>query len=115
MPADADGEVRRTHAAARLVAQEALHDPVLERVEGDDGEPAARSEHPHRIRKRRLERAELVVHGNPQSLEDALGRMAVPEARRVGMAPLITSTSSPVRVIACFLRVRPIARAIWVA
>ena len=115
MTADADGEVRRTHAAARLVAHEPLHDPVLERVEGDDGEPAARSKHPHRIRKRRLERAELVVHGDPQSLEDTPGGMAVPEPAGVGMAPLITSTSSPVRVIACFLRVRPIARAICVA
>src|SRR4029078_3314105 len=37
---DADREGGRAGAAALPLAQEPLHDPVLERVEGDDGEPA---------------------------------------------------------------------------
>ena len=64
------------------VAQEALHDPVLERVERDHREPAARAQDLERRRQRALERAELVVDLDPQRLEDALGRMALAEARR---------------------------------
>ena len=45
-------------------------------------EPAARTQHLERRRQRALERAELVVDLDPQRLEDALGRMALAEARR---------------------------------
>ena len=40
-PAPADRQVGRADAAARAVGEEALDAPVLERVEGDRGEPAA--------------------------------------------------------------------------
>ena len=40
MPAHADGEVRRARTALLRVAEELLHDPVLERVERDDAEAA---------------------------------------------------------------------------
>src|SRR5207245_6714995 len=63
-------------------AHELLHDPVLERVEADDRPPPPGAEQLECRRKRRLERAELVVHGDPERLEDAPGRMAVAEARR---------------------------------
>ncbi len=65
-----------------LRTEEALDDPVLERVEADHGEPAAGPQHLERRGQRGLERAELVVDGDPQRLEDALRRMAVAEARR---------------------------------
>ena len=71
------------HVQPRLLgAQEALDDPVLERVEADHGEPAAGPQHLERVGQRGLERAELVVDGDPQRLEDALGGMAVAEAGR---------------------------------
>ena len=60
MAADADGEVGRAGAAALALAEEPLHDPVLERVEGDDREPAARPQHLERRRERACERVELV-------------------------------------------------------
>ena len=94
--ADADREVRRADAPARALGEEALHAPVLERVEGDRGEPAAGAQQIPGRRQRALERAELVVHGDPDRLEHALGGM--PARRSCGGAPapprLIASTSS---------------------
>src|SRR5207249_5976096 len=80
--ADADGEVRRADAAALELLEEALHDPVLERMEGDHRETPAGSQHLECGRQRFLELAELVVDGDAKSLEHALGRMAVAESRR---------------------------------
>ena len=82
LAADADREVGRARASLRLLRDEALHDPVLERVERDHREPAARPQHLERRGKRRLEGAELVVHGDAQGLEDALRRMPFAEPRR---------------------------------
>ena len=82
--ADADREVGRARAAALLLAQELLDDPVLERVERDHREPAARPEHLERRGQRRRERAELVVHRDPQRLEDALRGMPLAEPRGRG-------------------------------
>src|SRR3954447_2830910 len=82
VPARADREVRRADAPALLVAQEPLHDPVLERVERDHREAAARPKHLERRRERGLERAELVVDRDAQRLEDPLRRMAFAEPRR---------------------------------
>src|SRR4051812_40558268 len=82
--ADADREVRRAGAAAFLVAQELLDDPVLERVERNHGEASARTEHFERSRERSLERTELVVHRDAKRLEDALRRMAFAEPGRRG-------------------------------
>src|SRR6478672_5127725 len=62
--ADADGEVGRARAAAFPLAHEALHYPVFERVERDDGEAAPRPEHLERGRERALERVELAVDGD---------------------------------------------------
>ena len=76
----ADRELRRAGAAAGLGAEVLLDDPVLERVEADDGDAASGPEHPHRRRERCFERAELVVDRDPQRLEDTLGGMAVAEA-----------------------------------
>ena len=45
LPAHADREVRRAGAAVRLGPEEPLDDPVLERVEADHGDPAARRKH----------------------------------------------------------------------
>src|SRR3954452_20109550 len=70
VPADADREVGRAGTALLARAQEALHDPVLERVEADHGEAAAGAQHLERLGQRGFERAELVVHGDPQRLED---------------------------------------------
>src|ERR1051325_3119902 len=80
--AHADREVGRARAPALLGAEEPLRDPVFERVEADHGEPSPRPQQLQRGGQRGLERAELVVHGDPQSLEDAPCRMAVTEARR---------------------------------
>ena len=84
MAADANGQVWRTRAAVLLRAQEALDDPVLERVEADHREPSSRPQQVEGRGERRLDRAELVVDGDPQRLEDALRRVAVAEARRRG-------------------------------
>src|SRR5262245_16652842 len=81
-PADADREVRRADAAALESLEEALDDPVLERVERDDGNAPAWPQHLERGRKRLLELAQLVVDGDPERLEGALRRMAVPEPGR---------------------------------
>ena len=80
--AGAAREVGRAGAAVLAVAQEALDDPVLERVERDHREAAVRTQHLERGRERALERAELVVDLDPQRLEDALGRVALAEAGR---------------------------------
>src|SRR6266540_4447439 len=84
MAADADRELGRAHAPPLLVAKEPLDDAILERVEADHREPAARAQHLERGRQRLLERAELVVDSDPKRLEHALRRMALAEARRRG-------------------------------
>src|SRR5581483_11660975 len=81
-PARAERELRRARAAVLLSAQEALDDPVLERVERDDGEAALRTEDLDRRRQRALERSELVVHLDAERLEHALRRVPVAEPRR---------------------------------
>src|SRR4029077_1941551 len=60
----ADGQIGRADTAARTLAQEALHAPLLERVEGDAGEHAARAQQPPRERQRAVELSELVVDGD---------------------------------------------------
>src|SRR6202022_2476587 len=47
VPADAGGEVGRTNAIARLAGHELLRGPILERVERDDREATAGTEHAH--------------------------------------------------------------------
>ena len=47
-------------------------------------EPAARAQHLPGRGQRAVERAELVVHGDADRLEDALGGMAAAEAARGG-------------------------------
>src|SRR5207247_1904728 len=49
--------------------------------EADRREPPARPQQLERRRQRRLERAELVVDGDPQGLKDPLRRMPVAEPR----------------------------------
>lgn len=61
MMADADGEFRRADAAARELPHRLLRDAVLERVERDDREPAARPQMVHGRAQRLREDAELVV------------------------------------------------------
>ena len=92
---------------------ELLHDPVLERVEADHGEPPTGPQHRDRSGQRRLELAELVVDGDPERLEDALGGMTLAEpGRRRDRQVLITSTRSPVRKNGRSARRRTMARAI---
>src|SRR5690242_2373372 len=57
----------------RAVADEALDDAILERMEGHDDEPAARLQHPFRRDQRARELAELVVDVDAQRLERAGG------------------------------------------
>ena len=59
----------RRRAAAR--AQESLDPAVLERMEGDDGEPAARRQQPLGGGQAAVELAELVVDRDAQRLEGA--------------------------------------------
>src|SRR5919106_2155650 len=53
-------------------------------MEADDCQPAARAQHGERGGQRLLERGELVVDGDSESLEDALRRVSVSEATRGG-------------------------------
>src|SRR5438093_6923534 len=81
VPADAGGEVGRTDAVARFARHELLHDAVLERVEGDDREPATGSKDPERGREAFLDVLELVVDGDAQGLEHARRRVDASAAR----------------------------------
>ena len=82
--AAAHGQVGRADAAARAVGEEALHAPVLERVERDRGEPAADAQQVPRARERGVELAELVVDRDADGLEGALRRVPAGEAGRRG-------------------------------
>ena len=90
-----------------LPPEEALDDPVLERLEADDGDPPSGTKRLERRREGGLERFELVVDGDAQRLEDPPRRMTL------GIAALIVSTSSPVRSKGCSRLRRTIALAIW--
>src|SRR5438093_6681585 len=81
VPADAGGEVGRTDAVARFARHELLHDAILERVEGDDREPATGSKDPERGREAFLDVHELVVDGDAQGLEHARRRVDASAAR----------------------------------
>src|SRR5579875_3952084 len=74
-PADAHGKLGRTDAAPRALDEEALDDPVLERVERDRRQTTAGREQLPRLRQRRGELRELAVHGNAERLECPLGGM----------------------------------------
>ena len=66
------GGVRSTRAHGEGL----LDDPVLERVEGDDGDPPAHGEGVDRGGQRALEDAELVVDLDAQRLEGPLRRVS---------------------------------------
>ena len=83
-PAAADGQVGRADAAARAVGEEALDAAVLERVEGDRGQPALGAQELPRQRQRGVELLELAVDRDADRLEGALGRVAAAEARGRG-------------------------------
>src|SRR5262249_23927603 len=84
MATDADREVGRAGTAARLLPEPMLDDAVLQRVEADHGETTTRPEHLDGRRERVFERVQLLVHGDPQGLENALGRVALTEPGRRG-------------------------------
>ena len=81
--AHADRELGGTDAAASLGGEEALDDPVLERVVAEDDEAAARPEQVEGGGEALLERVELLVDGDPQRLEDAGRRMGPARLARV--------------------------------
>src|SRR5690606_32819771 len=66
---------RVARIAARRTREIALDDAVLERMEADDREPAAGREELLGLLERGLERFELPIHGDPDRLRDAGGRM----------------------------------------
>ena len=75
--ADADRQLRRADTAARHLLERLLRDAVLQRVEGDDCNAAARLQVMHRRTECLLEDTELVIDLDADGLEDALRRMAV--------------------------------------
>src|SRR3989442_9355126 len=78
VPADAGGEVGRTNAVARFAREELFDDPILERVKGDDRDPASGAEDAHRAFERHREVRELVIHRDAERLEDPRGRIDAP-------------------------------------
>ena len=68
-------QMPRLRLLAGAVGDEALDDAVLERMEGDDGEPAAGLQRPLGGKQRAGELAELVIDEDAQRLEDAGGRV----------------------------------------
>ena len=68
-------QMPRLRLLAGAVGDEALDDAVLERMEGDDGEPAAWLQHALGGEQCAGELAELVIDEDAQRLEDAGGRM----------------------------------------
>lgn len=73
----------RTDAIARLESHELLHSSILERVEGDDRQPATGTKDRQRGLEAPSEIAELVVDGHPERLEDAGGRVDLARATRL--------------------------------
>src|SRR3989442_13583803 len=78
VPADAGGEVGRTNAVARFAREELFDDPILERVKGDDRDPASGAEDVHRAFERHREVRELVIHPDAGRLEDPRARIDAP-------------------------------------
>src|SRR5437762_6962250 len=69
--AHAARRARRAEAVGRPAAEGVLHAPVLERVVGEHGEPAARTEHAVAVGEEALQLAQLVVHRDADRLEGA--------------------------------------------
>src|SRR5690606_29104743 len=63
--------VRRPGGLTRAVGDELLHDPVFERMKGDDHQPAARLERALGCEKSATELAQLVVDEDAQALKRA--------------------------------------------
>ena len=82
--AHAHGQLRRADAPPRALDEEALHPPVLERVEGDPRQHASLAQQVPGEGERPVELVELFVDGDAQRLEGALGGMPAAEARRRG-------------------------------
>src|SRR5688572_5991088 len=82
--AAADGQVGRADAAAGAVGEEALDAPVLQRVEGDGRQAAVLAQDLPGERQRGVELGELLVDGDPDRLEGALGRVPAGEAGGCG-------------------------------
>src|SRR5690606_10942688 len=59
----------------RIPAKRLFYDPVLERVEADHGEPSARPQYIRKYTQRFGQNFQLMIHGNPQRLEGAGGRI----------------------------------------
>ena len=70
----------RTDAVARLAGHELLRGPILERVEGDDREPATGTQHAHRGLEAAGEIAELVIDRHAHGLEHPGRRVDLPTA-----------------------------------
>ena len=83
-PACAHGQVGRADAALRALGQEALDAAILQRLKADPRQHAALAQQPPGERQRPVELLQLVVDGDPQRLEGALGRMAAGEPRGRG-------------------------------
>src|SRR5207253_2807760 len=76
-------EVGRTDAVARLAGHELLRGPILERMEGDDREPATRTQDPHRRLEAACEVTELVIDRDAQGLEHPSGGVDLPATARL--------------------------------
>ena len=72
------GERRIAAERLRRGHEESLHDPVLERMEADHGEPAPRRQQRHDPRQDQRELRELAIDENPKSLERPRGRILTP-------------------------------------
>src|SRR5436190_7533465 len=71
----------RQPIAGRALADEALHDAVLERMEADDGEPTAALERARGPWERHFELFKLLIEVNPNSLKGPGRRMLARLAR----------------------------------
>ena len=72
------GEPRIAAERLRRRGEEALHDPVLERMEADDGKATAGGEHRDDRGQCQRELLKLAIDENPESLERARGRILTP-------------------------------------
>src|SRR5688500_20374324 len=71
MTADADWYLRGADAPVTLALDEALYDPVFQRVERDHRQAPTRRKHVERPRERRLQCGQLLVRRDAQRLEGA--------------------------------------------
>ena len=87
----------RALARAHQLRKGALDEAVVQRVKGDDGQPAAGRKQPRRRVQQRAQRLQLPIHSHAQRLEAARGGMCPAAAGASAAARAARPPAPPVR------------------